>query len=760
MTKQTASWLLLIAVAAALIWMRWPQVEVRTDVRSLLPDFQGDTLDVAAREQLSAQLERMVMLAVGDPDPDVAVNAALRLQQTLVQTQLFTDVVLDRRKQGEQLAASLFPYRFHRLSAPQQQMIDTGNWASLLKAAQLQLWSPSALLSTNRLIADPLFLFEPQLDGSLPRFSGALNARGMLTAQADGQSWILLQLQFEGNPFLPSVHQPLVEAVSSVEAQLQRDFADVQLLRAGMLFYADQASGQARKEMSSIGLGSMLAIVALIVIVFGSFRPLLLALAGIASGFMVAIAVVLVVYGQLHMVTFVFGASLIGVAIDYSFHFAAEHSGSGRTPAQSLLRIRPALLLGAATSVAAYLAMALMGVAGVRQMALFCASGLAGAAVSLQLLAPALGAQMLRPPRWPKWPLHRRWPRGLKWGVAALAALALLGLHAADDIRLLKGEAPALEQQQQQLNGLFGIGQANQFFLVRGANADQVLQREAALLQRLQQTDAKAWLDQAWGLSRVVPSAFTQAENLQRSTRLYAQLPQLVEAMGLEPELAEAALAAQHSAGRGQFTPAQWLATPGAAPFRYLWLTGDDEVATLVMLSGVSDVRALAALPLEEGISFVDPVNELSAAFAHIRTALASLLLLLVPLAYLLLSFFIGWSQSWRVTLVPTIAMLVALAVVTCSGTAINAFHLMALLLIFGIGMDYALFYAHADKQLWRLEMATVLAALSTLLGFGLLAFSQTPALAAFGVTVLVGIIACFLLAPQFNSAQLSRSGQ
>ena len=68
--------------------------------------------------------------------------------------------------------------------------------------------------------------------------------------------------------------------------------------------------------------------------------------------------------------------------------------------------------------------------------------------------------------------------------------------------------------------------------------------------------------------------------------------------------------------------------------------------------------------------------------------------------------------------------------------------------------MDYALFHHHggddphgSDTPVW---LATTLALVSTLLSFGLLAFSQTPALAHFGLTVAAGILTSFLLAPSW----------
>ena len=44
--------------------------------------------------------------------------------------------------------------------------------------------------------------------------------------------------------------------------------------------------------------------------------------------------------------------------------------------------------------------------------------------------------------------------------------------------------------------------------------------------------------------------------------------------------------------------------------------------------------------------------------------------------------------------------------------------------------------------------LGVLLAAITTLLGFGLLAFSSTPAIASFGLTLFMGVVAAFFASP------------
>jgi predicted exporter len=80
----------------------------------------------------------------------------------------------------------------------------------------------------------------------------------------------------------------------------------------------------------------------------------------------------------------------------------------------------------------------------------------------------------------------------------------------------------------------------------------------------------------------------------------------------------------------------------------------------------------------------------------------------------------------------------------------LTLFHLVALILAAGLGLDYALFFEHAgddrDDQLRTLH-ALIVCSLMTLLVFFLLALSSIPVLRAIGVTVTVGVVGNFVLA-------------
>jgi predicted exporter len=89
-------------------------------------------------------------------------------------------------------------------------------------------------------------------------------------------------------------------------------------------------------------------------------------------------------------------------------------------------------------------------------------------------------------------------------------------------------------------------------------------------------------------------------------------------------------------------------------------------------------------------------------------------------------------------------AVIVTAGVLVLSGTALSIFHLIGLLLVVAVGSNYALFFdrqtaSAQDRE--RTIVSLVFANVTTVIGFGLLAFSKVPVLNAIGSTVGIGAI-------------------
>jgi predicted exporter len=106
--------------------------------------------------------------------------------------------------------------------------------------------------------------------------------------------------------------------------------------------------------------------------------------------------------------------------------------------------------------------------------------------------------------------------------------------------------------------------------------------------------------------------------------------------------------------------------------------------------------------------------------------------------------------------LVPVcLAVIADISLLLWLGEKLSLFHLISLLLVVGIGIDYGLFFSRSETDVanrQRTLHSLFICSSSTIVVFGMLALSTLPVLNAIGQTVAIGVFASFLFA--FTVAQ------
>lgn len=731
------SGLVLVCLTSLILRNDYP---ISEDIASLIPHTDQDGQQEII-QRMAAPFDQQILILLGGPTRELVSQTAKQLVQQWQAHQVFEQVQLNNTQQGQQLASLYFPYRFMLLNDQQQQALASSDpRPDQLKRLWQQLNSPTSPVSSSLLNHDPWLLFPEWLSQHNTQHWQLY--QGIALHQNQDGFWTLIRARFNGSAFDPGLQQQLIPLINTSLNQLPKD---ITVARAGLLFHATAATDQAQQEITLIGGLSIIGIITLVFLAFASLRPLLLILLSLGSGLLAALTFCWWWFDSLQLLTLVFGTSLIGIAVDYSFHWCCERQVSTDSPTQTLRHLAPALTLSAASSLLAYLTMTLMPLPAIQQMATFCAIGLAMAALTLWLLAPSL-APNIKASRFSRWlwqhlplPGHR-----VLWMLLGGLLIGLTQVSLNDDIRALRGGDPALLQQEQQVRQLVQL-QDNQFFIVRGAHQEQLLQRDEALRQQLAHFNG---IDSQQGVSEWLPSQQRQQRNYALQAPLFddqgiASLAQL----GFDTTPLKQLQATYHQAD------GHWLtisALAGKLPMiAGLYDFQNHSPYVIRRVQGIQDLAGLEhiadTLP---GVSWVDPVATISQQLGHLRLLTWAVILTTLVIATILLSWRLSWSIAWRLLAVPVLGGLAAIGGISWLGQPLTLFHSLALLLVLGIGIDYALFHQFARQHRAQAGLATTLAGLSTLLAFGTLAFSHTPALAGFGLLLSIGILVCYSLAP------------
>jgi predicted exporter len=342
--------------------------------------------------------------------------------------------------------------------------------------------------------------------------------------------------------------------------------------------------------------------------------------------------------------------------------------------------------------------------------------------------------------------------------LAIFAAIGWSRLSPQDDIRSLHNPPKKLLDDQVQISELLDLPTPAQFFLLRGATPEILLEREETLKTRLAPLVERKLLTGYHAISNWVPS--TQRQTSRRRLVEKALLSDDGALAVLAQQIGEdrhwvAALGARLRAPAEPLTVDEFLKAPASEPWRHVWLgKSADGYASVVALSGVGKaglaVLSRAADGLQ-GVQWVDKVGEISSVLGKYRYAMSWVLLLSYLAVFGLLYPRYGFA-GWRALGPTALASIATLAILGIMGKGIELFHILALMLLLGIGVDYGIFFQEQgradDGAAW---LSVALSALSTLLSFGLLALSKTPALQAFGLTMALGIITVCLIVPFFR---------
>jgi predicted exporter len=172
-----------------------------------------------------------------------------------------------------------------------------------------------------------------------------------------------------------------------------------------------------------------------------------------------------------------------------------------------------------------------------------------------------------------------------------------------------------------------------------------------------------------------------------------------------------------------------------------------------VTLSGVHDAEALeqTVRGAATDVALIDLKRASTSLVIEQRTRILWTLAMAAMLLVAVVRFALGdWRRATKVLAPMALTTAIVIAVLHAAGQPMNLFHLIALVLAAGLGLDYALFFERAadDPLEQRRTLHGILVcSASTFMVFALLALSSIPVLRAIGVTVSLGVISNFLLA-------------
>lgn len=746
-----AVWLLLLALGG---WMA-TRTPVVTDLSLFIP--ASDDAAQLLTELREGPAGRLILVGLTGADETALAHASVQLADRLQASTLFVRVVNGAGGLDEEERRQLFAYRYLLSPAVTAERFSAPGLRSALETRLSELTSTLSPLVKRLLPADPTGELLTLLD-TWEQTQGPARRQGVWFDAAGERALLLLETRAPGFD---------LDAQDRVLATLQTAFAeikqgDMRLLSTGTPVFATQSRDTIRSETQRLSLTASVLVVLFLALAYRHWRPLLLGLVPLLSAFVGALAVTGAAYGQVYGITLAFGTTLLGVAIDYPLHLFS-HLDRGSTVADSLRRIWPTLRLGVLTTTLGYLAMIATAIPGLAQLGVFTVTGLLAAAAATRWVLPALLPDGWEPRRaGAEW--LARWLRPSRWATVVFCTLGgsllvvLIVLDPPlweDDLAALSPVPRAALVLDRELRSALGAPEAGQMIVIKADSPEAALQTGEQLLPWLaaQQTaGAITGYDLA---ARYLPSVQTQQarqQALPERAQLAASLAEAQQGLPFRPGLFTPFLDAVSQAKQSKpLTLDDIQNTALALRVGSLLFVTERGWTALIPLAGVRDVAQLAGDLTLQGLPavYLNLKAETDLLVLGFREAALErfgwgALLIVLALVIGLRRF----GPVLRVLGPVTLALLLTVTLLLVIGERLSLFHLIALLLVLGLGLDYSLFFSRRTpdpEERPRTLHAVGVCALSTLAVFGMLALSELPVLRAVGLTVASGVALSFV---------------
>jgi predicted exporter len=744
--KRSLVWL---AVIVALLLILIFRLQLSFDLAAFLPRHGGAAADVLLQQLGRGPGSRIMVLGISGGSVTQRGEASRALQSGLSESSLFVQVL-----NGEAGAASdSIPEPIHN-GYPLMTDLD---YRPEALAAAFQARLQDLALAGGRELAS-LVAVDPYLASlELLQQLAVGDAGGDLWQAADGSSVLLAETRAGGTDL--AAQATAMQAIRQLFAELQGE-TGLKLEITGVGPFGVELQQSIRAEATLRSCLASLAVVLVLLLIFRSFRMLLLVAVPVTVGFLAGLAAVSLVFDQVHGITLAFGITLLGVVVDFPIHFFTHQSRAVKVSSKD--GFWRTLWLGASSTALAYLAMIFSGASGLAQLGLFSAVGVLTAMCVTHSWLPALLPASANAKDAAAAGSAVSLPR-LQWHLAALAivlaggylALAQSGGPWDDRLSALSPVSAERVAQDRQLRSASASFDMRYQIQLEADSLEQLLQRCEQLQSRLTEAVARGLLADWSAACMLLPSLQTQEHRLAR----IPEPPELQATM--QAVLADSMFNAnafqpfeqvlQEVRAAYPLTPEDFASGPLAAWLAAHLLQVDGHWFGLVNLAE-PHADELAGLVSDWGpeVAWVDLQQASQGMMQAFRleasraVAVAALAILLMLMAARTRPGRLAW-----IGLTAASSLIVTIAVIIALHGAINLVHLVALLLVLGLGLDYSLFLSREDESAdTRLARRSVLAcALSTTLAFGVLALSIIPMLSYIGLTVAVGSLSAFLLA-------------
>ena len=660
----------------------------------------------------------------------------------------------------------LEPADYQKIEA---QLADTSIKSKLKKNYETIL-SPEGTVLKNYLIRDPLGLNNYALE-KLAKLQSDENFElynGYFLTKQKKNLFIYLSIGYPAGDM--DQNTAFTDGLSDIIASLDSgEYKNIQAEYFGSPALSVSNAKQIKEDSLLTTVVALIVIFVGLLLYFKSLKTLLLIFLPVVFGGLFALAMIYLMRQEISAIAIGAGSIVLGIAINYSLHFFT-HLKHERSVLKTISDLTLPLTIGCITTVGAFFCLRFMQSEALRDMGLFAALSLIGAAFCCLVVLPQLVRSYEKKKqegeiksalldKFTGYPFHEN-----KFLLALVIILTIVFAFTYNkvgfetDMIKLSYVNPELKKAENNLDKLTGYKLKSVFLVSYGKNLEEALNTNATAKATIQKLNEAKIVKKYSYVGAFLQADSVKEEKLRRWKAFWtpekvAQLKTNLYKNGKEFHFKETAFDPLLSLLNKEFDPATDSSQQVLKQlFLQEYINETTTGATIVTVLKVDENDKPAVYKAFEDYEnlFVIDRGAMATMFAKLLNQDFNLILLLcstLVFGFLFLSY--GRIELALLAFLPMlISWIWILGIMGLFGLKFNIVNIIICTFMFGLGDDFSIFtldgleqeYKYGKNVLASYRNSIVLSAFTVIVGIGVLIFAKHPALQSIALVTIIGI--------------------
>ncbi|WP_145962366.1 MMPL family transporter, partial [Sulfurirhabdus autotrophica] len=297
------------------------RTEFSTDLSAFLPRSPTPAQQVLVEQLREGVVSRLILVGLEGATPEILANTSKQLAAQLRTQADFVSVNNGEHVGEDKDHDFLWKNRYLLSPAITPAHFSVAALRNSLEEALQLLGSPAGTLVKKILKDDPsgeLIRLLEQLEGQ----ARPAMQEGVWFSKEGKRALLVLQTKAAGYDI--DAQESAIAVIQSTFARVAGHDTSVQLQLSGPGVFSVSTRERIKGDAWRFSLIATVLIACLLLLVYRSFRVLILGLLPVASGALAGIAAVSLGFGSVHGITLGFGATLIGEGVDYAIYLFTQ----------------------------------------------------------------------------------------------------------------------------------------------------------------------------------------------------------------------------------------------------------------------------------------------------------------------------------------------------------------------------------------------------------------------------------------------------